>query len=282
MRSEYEKKGYLNSNFRLFHLTDSKCQKHNFHYHEFDKVLIFISGDVDYVIEGKTYSLEPNDIVLVNHNEIHRPVINSSLPYERIIIYLSPGFLDLYKSDECDLSICFKNACRESSVLRTKTLKNNILFQSAKNLDEACSSSGYANELYCIVLFLEFMIQLNRACLSKKIEYLHTSVCNDKIVKIIKYINDNLTGDINIDCIAEKMFLSRYHMMRLFKKETGYTIGNYINEKRLLAAKEKLVKGMAVTEVCFDCGFKSYSAFFRAYKKLFGEAPKETAGNIKQ
>ena len=63
----YTKKGYLNSEFRLFHLTDRETHEIAYHYHDFDKITIFIKGNVSYMIEGKSYALKPYDIVLVRH-----------------------------------------------------------------------------------------------------------------------------------------------------------------------------------------------------------------------
>lgn len=65
-------------------------------------------------------------------------------------------------------------------------------------------------------------------------------------------------------------------MMRLFKQETGYTLGQYITQKRLLLARELILSGVPSTQVCFDCGFRDYSTFSRSYKKLFQESPRET------
>ena len=64
---QYEKKGYLNSEFRLFHLTDQETKEVDYHYHDFDKITIFIRGKVNYMIEGRSYDLKPYDIVLVKH-----------------------------------------------------------------------------------------------------------------------------------------------------------------------------------------------------------------------
>ena len=50
----YEKKGYLSSDFRLFHLTDRSIPNIKYHYHEFDKITILIKGNVHYTIEGRT------------------------------------------------------------------------------------------------------------------------------------------------------------------------------------------------------------------------------------
>lgn len=273
----YEKRGYLNSDFKLFHLTDSIKQDYEYHYHDFDKVVIFIKGDVHYLIEGRTYQLKPYDIVLVHHNDIHKPVINASVPYERIIVYLSPGFVTSYKTDSYDLSTCFKKArLKHSDVLRIQYLKNNVLFHTINSLEYACSHDDYAGELYCQVLFLEFMILLNRAALDCHLDYVHTNPGNEKIVEVIDYINIHLTEDLNINLLSEIFYISKYHLMRTFKKETGYSIGAYITEKRLLMAKGLVQSGIPVTQSCFDCGFHNYSTFSRAYKKRFGKAPQHS------
>ena len=47
---QYEKKGYLNSEFRLFHLTDQETKEIDYHYHDFDKITIFIRGKVNYMM----------------------------------------------------------------------------------------------------------------------------------------------------------------------------------------------------------------------------------------
>lgn len=271
----YEKRGYLNCEFKLFHLLDIPKQEFEFHYHDFDKIIIFLNGKVDYIIEGKPYALMPYDIVLVHHNDIHRPSIDQSVPYERIIVYLSPGFITSYKTEYYDLSACFHRAKQaHSNVLRMQSMQKSKLLSTIKRLEEACSQDGYANDLYCQVLFLEFMIQLNRASLEHHLDYLQTSAPNQKVFRLMDYINANLCADLSIDRLAGHFYLSKYHMMRLFKQETGYTIGHYITNKRLLLARELLAKETPITQICFDCGFKNYSTFSRAYKEFFGEAPK--------
>ena len=63
-----EKTGYLDEQFRLFHLKDQTRKEFSYHYHDFHKVVIFISGKAAYHIEGKAYQLKPWDILLVNRH----------------------------------------------------------------------------------------------------------------------------------------------------------------------------------------------------------------------
>ena len=76
----YDRQGYLNSHFQLFHILDTDQKMFDFHYHDFHKILIFLQGDVSYIVEGKSYNLTSHDIVLINRNDIHKPVIHSKSP----------------------------------------------------------------------------------------------------------------------------------------------------------------------------------------------------------
>lgn len=273
---EYKKVGYLTTDFKMFHLKDDSLRSFNYHYHDFHKIMILLSGDVSYCIEGRTYNLRTNDIVFVNAGEVHKPIIHSEQPYERIIIYVSPDFLKSYQEKDTDLSLCFGQAYSEQShVLRLHSFSNSKLATIMRDLDASLNDADYASELHHRLLFLEFMIQLNRAALHKKIEYIETSATNDKIIDILNYLNEHLTEDLSIDMISAKFFLSRYYLMHTFKEQTGYTIGSYISTKRLLMAKERIANGESITSVCYECGFHNYSTFSRAYKKCFGEAPRE-------
>lgn len=273
---EYTRQGYLNSDFRLFHILDQKKKEFEFHYHDFDKLVILIQGNVSYSIEGKTYPLKPYDIILVQHNEIHKPIIHDDSTYERIIVYISPSFLSDYKAEKYDLGYCFEKAKDEhTNLLRLHSIVNHPLLASIQKLEQSFLDDHYAFELYRKISFLEFMVQLNRAVIHHSLDYMHNEAANPKILRIIQYIHQNLTHDISVDTIAKETYMSKYHMMRTFKAETGYTIHEYISQKRLLLARELLNQQIPITQVCYDCGFKDYSSFLRAYKKQFNRLPTE-------
>lgn len=56
---EFKKTGYLNNDFKIFHLIDQGMAPVNFHFHEFHKILILLKGNVSYCIEGRSYDLQP-------------------------------------------------------------------------------------------------------------------------------------------------------------------------------------------------------------------------------
>lgn len=278
---EYKKVGYLTTSFKMFHIKDNAHKEYSYHYHDFHKILILLSGDVTYCIEGRTYDLRPNDIVLVNSGEVHKPIIRSDAPYERIIIYVSPDYLNEYRDAKNDLSLCLRQAMAEQShVLRLHSSMNGKLGSTIRELDRSLYDEDYANELYHRILFLEFMIQLNRAALHNHVEFIGDSASNDKILAVLDYLNEHLTEDISIDELSSRFFLSRYYLMHTFKEQTGYTIGNYLSTKRLFLARDLIARGTPITDVCYACGFHNYSTFSRAYKKSFGESPRDYRQNF--
>ena len=276
MTGTYEKTGYLNQHYKIFHLKDSDRREYNYHYHDFDKIIFFLNGKVDYMIEGKKYSLEPYDFVLVNRNEIHKPMVEFTMPYERIIFYVRHEFLEKYAAEGCDLTKCFvKSQEQKSNVVRFPASVTRLLSETLWRLEENGRKESFGEALYGEILFLEFMIQLNRACLENEFAYHHTAKYNKKVIDILQYINEHLSEELSIDKLAERFFLSKYHMMRQFREETGYSIHQYILEKRILAAKDMILGGTQATVAAMECGFKDYSTFARAFRKKMGSMPSE-------
>ncbi len=272
---DFDKLGYLNDDFRIFHNIDEQKKVFDYHYHDFNKIMIFLKGNINYSIEGRNYLLKPYDIVLVNAGEIHKPSVLDDSTYERIIIYVSPQFINIYKDKDYDLNYCFERAKKEhSNVLRIHSMDKSKLYQVCLELEHSIHNNDFANELYQKILFLEFMIQLNRTAISNRIHYRGSDMANTKLLQILDYINEHLAEDITIDKLSAEFYLNRYYLMHFFKVGTGYTIGNYITEKRLLFAKNLVQKGCSLTEACFESGFKNYSTFSRAFKKAFNTMPK--------
>ena len=271
---EYEKKGYLLQDFRVFRLRDAVMKEIPFHYHDFHKIILFLQGQGDYIIEGKSYPLKPRDIIFVSAGEIHRPIISPDFPYERIVIYMSPEFLKTYAREGEELTACFRQAHAGSSVMHVMPGKSHDLLYHMEKLEKSTHIPGFAKHLYTELLFIEFMILLNRALLEHEIEELHDAEYHPKIQELLQFINEHLFEELSIDELACHAYMSKHYMMRRFKAETGCSIHQYITNKRLLHARSLLSGELPVTQICYDCGFHDYSTFSRAFKELFRMTPK--------
>ncbi len=142
----FDKLGYLNDDFKMFHNIDEQKKVFDFHYHDFNKIMIFLRGNINYSIEGKNYLLKPYDIVLVNAGEIHKPSFLDDSTYERIIIYVSPQFINSYKDTDYDLNYCFDRAKKEhSNVLRIHSMDKSKLYQVCLELEHSIHNNAFAN-----------------------------------------------------------------------------------------------------------------------------------------
>ena len=277
MSEKYAKKGYLLEDFRLFHLKDKGETKVDYHYHEFYKLLFFVSGKGGYFVEGKRYSLTPGDIILIGKQCVHRPEFESGIACERIILYISPEFLSRESSSSCQLADCFSK--EYDHVLRPNEKIRKTLLSIVSNIEQELSSNRYGREIVSTGMLLKLLVEIARSIFHKEVQKPAPMLPKSKrMLDIMHYLDSHLTEDINIDTLAEKFYISRFHMMRRFREETGTTIHSYISDHRLMLARDLISQGIPATEVCFQCGFGSYSSFSRAYGKFFGTTP--TGRNI--
>ncbi len=277
MNKQFEKKGYLLEDFRLFHLKDHGETKVDYHYHEFYKLLFFVSGTGGYFVEGKRYALAPGDIVLIGKQCVHRPEFEVGVPCERIILYISPEFLLRESSAACQLTDCFSK--EYDHVLRPNEKIRQSLFTIVSNMEQELSSNRYGREILSTGMLLRLLVEIARSIFHKDVQKPAPMLPKDKrMLDLMHYLDKHLTEELNIDALAEKFYISRFHMMRRFREETGTTIHAYISDHRLMLARDLIEQGQSATDACFQCGFGSYSSFSRAYGKFFGITP--TGRNI--
>ena len=122
-------------------------------------------------------------------------------------------------------------------------------------------------------VFLEFMVRFNRNVIRQPKAFITTAAYHEKVIEVIAYIQEHLTENINVDLLAGQCYVSKYYLMRQFKEATGYSIHQYINEKRIQAARRMILSGMPASKACYECGFHDYSTFARRFKMIVGAAP---------
>lgn len=272
----YEKRGYLTEAFRLFHLRDMDMAPVDWHYHTFHKLIFFLDGRASYDIEGQRYALEPGDIVLVGRGSIHRPDVTAGVPYERILLYLSPAFLREQSLPSCDLEACFTQARRDFRFVLRPRSRDCRVAETLAALEAAVTGQSFGAELLSRSLVVQLLILVSRGQLEHGLPYATGARYDEKTVAILQYLNSHLTERLAIDDLAARFYVSKYHMMRKFRAETGYTIHNYLVGKRLMLARELIAAGLTVTDACYRSGFQDYSTFSRAYKRQFGTTPRQT------
>lgn len=271
-----QKKGYLNSDLEAFYIFDSTLPAFGYHYHDFYKLLIHLQGDINYLIEGKEYALVPGDTIFINPGEIHKPSIRNHTTYERIIAYISDDFFEKAASYGTDLKKCFTLAKTNNSHLVRSHSSHGILNQISNIVKSTFLSDDYGNVLLRRIKVEEYLIMINRTLNFEKEPFIQPTTANEKVLSTIDFINKNIEKDLSIEYIASNLFVHQSYLMHLFKKETGYTIGKYINEKRLFISNQYIQSGKNMTEACYLSGFQNYGTFYYAYKMKYGNSPKKS------
>ena len=270
MNRGYEKRGFLLDDFRLFHLKDIQGTDVDYHYHEFPKLILLWSGSGHYLIDGQRYVLQAGDILLIGSHRVHRPEFEEGSMYERTIIYISPEFLLRQSEKDCNLEEIFDGV--SGHIVRIK--ESQRLFDMTTQLEQELSQDCYGRSVMSKILLLNLLVEIGRIKNYSGVPFTISATTNNtRVLEIMKYIDTHLTEELSIEQLAEQFYLSKFHMMRLFRQETGQSVYEYIVFKRLLYAKELIMQGENATESCFNAGFHSYSSFTRAYAKYFGMTP---------
>ncbi|EMS73062.1 AraC family transcriptional regulator [Ruminiclostridium cellobioparum] len=285
MEHKFTPRQYMVKNdFEFFHTKEELPPNIEYHNHDFYEIFFYISGKVTYVIEGKSYKLKPGDIILINNRELHRTIIESGEDYERIVIWIKPDYIINLNTDSTDLTMCFESSAKKKyNLLRPDTETLAYLKTIVQKLEKAYYNSGFGSEVLKYAYVNELVVYLNKAYLYTKDEEIEVDIeYNQKISNIIKYINANLDSQLSLENISAQFYISKYHLLREFKKYTGFTIHRFIQKKRLIMARMLLKENVKVSEVSLVCGFGDYSNFIRTFKREYGISPKVFAREIIQ
>ena len=161
-KKTYSREGYLEENYHYFHLRDTAGQERDFHFHEFDKIVLLLSGRVEYAVEGSAYDLRPWDILLVKHHAIHKAMIDKSEPYERIILYLDGSYYNQLLP-EARLTDCFDEADRRGEYrLVPDEGQKRELEETLQAFERAQRDKRFGSETLRDTYIVQLLVQIGR------------------------------------------------------------------------------------------------------------------------
>lgn len=105
---------------------------------------------------------------------------------------------------------------------------------------------------------------------------------SDKIKTIYKYINTNFQDHITLEEIADKVSMTVPAFCRYFKKTTGKTFTQMVNEYRIVHATKLLNESeMSIADICYECGFNNFSHFNKQFNEITGKSASQYRKEIK-
>ena len=276
-----DKRGYLHEDFRVFRLRDSRAQQVDYHYHEFDKIILVLGGKVTYTVEGVTYFLKPWDLLLVQHDLIHRPVFDPAQPYERVVIWLGSDWLRRRSNPETQLDTCFElTRSRSFHLLRADGERRLTYMGMIQNLEEALRSDEFGHTLLADLLCQQLLIALNRDVLKDRTAQEQTDSyrTDPKMEEVLRYIAGHLTEELDVDALAGHFYLSRYYLMHRFKAVTGCSL-------HAISAEGPFERGALIAPAAGDeaarSGFSGVFPFSRV-SDTFRSSPEFQSGQLQR
>lgn len=242
------------------------------HAHERMELLLFISGDACCCVEGSEYAVEPYDVLIMRSAEVHRTQIISSTPYERIAVHFSPALIHTVDPEGLLLRPFLERPLGQLNHYSARSLRSRALREALEGLGPELE--GERARLRVVTALLSLLSDISQVF--ERMEPPGLPGREQGIAaQLVEYINANLFREISLNSISRHFYMSQSQLNRIFGKATGSSVWEYIRIKRLLAARERIVAGERACVVCTLCGFRDYSAFYRAYKSRFGHAPSE-------
>lgn len=238
------------------------------HTHDTCEIFLFLEGDAGYAVEGHVYRLQKGDIMLMHRSEVHHLILHSQADYARCTVNFSPALLtDIDPKLDMLLAMFRDRPFGQFNHYSAALFPDNHW---TYYMQKICETKEQSSRLIYLLPLLQELAEA-----FPTVRTLPEDAPVDKAGEIAAYITRHLFDDLTLQRIADRFYMSTSQLNRVFRRNTGATVWNYVTVKRLMAARERIRAGDMPTRVYEACGFHDYITFFRAYKQQFGVSPRK-------
>lgn len=242
------------------------------HMHDCCEILICLKGNGTVFVDDKTYTLAEGNIYVANQFEAHMFLPDDPYEFERYILEIDPAFLYSASTEDTDLGGCF--SVRNDNISHKILLNENELNHLRELFENLACDFEYGDDIIKTLSATAIITLTNKYFEKQNQSHSYRSGLENKTVDTaVSFINQNYAGDINLEIVARKSYVSVKELCRLFKKHLGTTVGKYIMSKRISEAKKLLKSGESVQGTAEKCGFSDYTSFIRAFNRTVGMSP---------
>ncbi len=262
-----------NRQFEVFHYRERRPGNMEVHHHDFFEICFLLGGEVSFRVEGRTHTLHPGDMLLINPQELHQALIDRDTLYERIVLWIDRGYLAELSAGGMDLAACFDDRLpTHTNHLHPGKTQRAELQTLLEKLAGEFYGDSLGNTQYAQGLLLQVLVEVNRLSLAggKQRQTEET----DLVDQVLSYIGAHYTENISLERLASIFYVSKYHLSHEFSKRVGTGIYRYIMFRRLMHARQLLENGVPPGEAYGQCGFGDYANFYRSFKAFYGVSPR--------
>ena len=261
----------------LQHKRDLNLKDVALHHHDFYEIYFLLTGDVTYLIENKLIHVMPGDVLLIPPRAQHQVLIRPEMSaYQRYVLWVEPEMLSRLSSAKTDLAQRLSPEAMGSNYqLRLTSQQRAAVGQLLEALDRELGSGDAGADLLEESLLTQLLVTLHRLLERQGGQLDEDTRMNRVVAQVIDYVNLHYSDPLSLELLAEKFFVSKFHLSHEFNRQVGTSLYRYIRRKRLLMARQLLDKGQKPSAVAAACGFSDYTGFFRAFKAQYGISPRQ-------
>ncbi len=255
---------YLNEKkFTVTHgvIKNPRKESFNRHFHQEHEMLLHISGDADYSIDGNRYTLHPFDLLFIPSSTYHFAIPMSEKRYENYVINIGTDFAKQERLGKL-FSPPYIINIGDDTMMKG-------MFAALDRCYECYSSADFGEAARHVVN--EILIYS-----SYKPRTRQNGNKDELIARITEFIAANLENKLNAAVIARQLSFSASYIQNRFSQSMGIGIKHYINQKRIYAAYNDIKNGLSPYMAADKYKYENYSSFYRQYVKSFGVSPGRT------
>ncbi len=272
---------YSGKFFRLTHTleeTGPHLTHPNSYFDETFTVCVLLRGKGKCYVNSVCYPLQEGDILILGMDEIRLFQFEQEGCHERMSLYCSSSVLSpLWEYELPLMRMFFEHPSGTGNKLSCGDYDRSVL-EMISQLCNMVDSTQHLPEpdpmlkarMHLLVLQILFALYDSNRKLSPpedKREY------TDTTYKISRYIHDHLAEDLTQQRLQEQLQVSRYQLTKVFRKNTGMSLSDYILQTRLIKVSALVQGGMGLEGAAYHAGFRSYSHFYKQFVKNKGVSP---------
>ncbi|PFI85460.1 AraC family transcriptional regulator [Priestia megaterium] len=251
--------------------TEAYNMKSN-HFHDGYEIYYMFKGERFYFIKDRTYHVRAGDLVLINMYDMHKTTEAYSPSHERLLINFRPDYIQTMTNG---MEEKFYEIFQTFPVLRLNVREQGSLESILRKMIKEYEDKKEGYQTYLKLLLVELLLYIYRHIKKNKIkpmEY-HNSL-HEKVSEIVRYINNHYMDLLTLHSLSKQFHISPYYLSRIYKKGTGFSFVEYLNQVRINEA-QKLLKttSLSVTSIAEKVGYENPTHFGRVFKKVTGISP---------
>ncbi len=254
-----------------------------YHYHDFFEATYYRASEKAFsdepfgsiIIDDIEYPLRNGNIVLIEPFAPHIVTMRKGVDYERYSLNFDLNFLMSICTSQSNIYSIFSKQNPEYPIFLASEEAGSNLLALTKRFADPGIRVGL--DVFRSAIIQEVLVFLYNICYNdNSTQNLKDKTYWEIVSAVVQYVNEHIGENLSLEVFSKLVNYSPYYVSRVFRKQTGITLSQYIITKRIDLAKTQLSSNeKPITEISRDLGFENYNHFYRTFLHYTGQSPSD-------